>query len=705
MSDVSYVPIGIAPPAMPNQYLFYYDAKEKSNQSKPLFLSDEEEKNRRRDYEELKGMKEHHRQQHPAWEKAGNFYNIIQSGQGHDDISRFAVGLSRTIIDTGIAMINEGEPEGSFKPIGPGDRKISVLWDALTKHTLNKCNWRAHQKLWTTDLHIFGSSPLEAYINPVVRRPNESPELFMIRLAKTPRVGLRHRSIWYTYRNANVIDPDDVPSGAWEETITHADWVVRFAGRKDILNVDKIPVASKYKLTTIANELENTLRIYCLPFGTKAEADYEQQPTDDELGVPVLNKPLTSHNPLGMVPMAFGIFNDQLTPDFKQHSLYGMGIPQLIEGMELIMEGLFNMTVDNMRLKNTVPVGYQPYQGQTDFPDLDNIGVLESGRVYGGTFSPTSLGIADLQSNTVLWEWINNMCIWLTGYNFQQLGGDTSNTAFEFAQRLKANSNRALGRLKGLENGPLDRAWTMLLANTLGQIRKDEWENITETQAQDIAELIKNGGASTDDYTFDGGQVKSKRFVEYFEVPDFNISENFSSSKKRKLDSKRADNTLEMREEKGATSLAPAVAEYLFPNGDIAQMMAFTVDVISKTMLGDLRVKDTDAINNALTKGMELMQAVPEITSKMMFELWKQDAETAGLDVDRVIEKAEDSEILTKVKDIVSGMENIASTPTDNAQAMAPTMAVPAGASPAPTQSGPGSTTPQPNPVLQQIAG
>jgi len=634
---------------------FYYEAKKNAKNVPAIYLEEHEEEQRRNDYEEIKGMKEHHKDQHSSWSKAGNFYNIVQNGEGSDEMSRYAVGLSRTIIDAGISMMNEGEPEGAFKPIGPSDRKISVLWDALVKHQLKKSNWAAHQKLFTTDLHIFGSSALEAFVNPIHRRPNEEAGLFLIRLATEPRVGLRHRSIWTTYRNPNVNDPDDVPSCAWEEFITRADWVTRYANRPDF-DTKQVAVASKYKLTHICNELENTHRIYCLPYGTMAEATYEVQPSGDEIGYPVYDKRLTKLNPLGKCPMSFGIFGDQLTSDYKQHSLYGMGIPQLISGMEMLMEGLFNMTVDNMRLKNTVPVGYTPYQGSSDFPDFDNV-ILESGRVYPGTFNPTSLGIADLQSNTVMWEWINNLCIWITGYNFQQIGGDTSKTAYEFRQRLKANSNRAASRLKGLENGPLKRSWALLLANSLSQVTKDEWEDVTETQAKDFAELIKSGESATNDYKFENGKIKGKKFIEYFPVEDYEINENFKHSKKRKLDTKSTDNTLEFAPKKGATSMAPSTPEYLFPKGEIAHMLAFTTEVVSKTMLGDLRVQDSQAIDRALQSGVNLMQAVPGITPELIFSLWKQQSEDAGLDIDSALDGKNERPLLTKAKEIQKMLE------------------------------------------------
>lgn len=682
-------------------YPTYYEAKKETSAS-VIYLTDEEEENRKNDYQEMLGMKDHHKDHHDNWRKAGNFYNVVQGGQGNDDVSRFAIGLSRTIIDTGISMVNEGEPEGDFSPLAPSDRKTNVLLNSLTKHSLNKSNWRAHQKLFTTDLHIFGASCLEAFVDPVVRRPNEEAGLFFIRLAKTARTGLRHRSIWYTFRNANVNDPDEVPSGAYEEVITYSYWKGKYAARKDLLETAKqLPVASKYKLTHVFNDLENTYRLYCLPFGTMAEAQFEEQPAGDELGVPVIEKKLTDLNPLGMCPLSFGTFNDQLTNDYKQHSLYGMGIPQLVEGMEMIMEGLFNMTVDNMRLKNTVPVGYQPYSGQTNMPDIDSIGYMDSGRIFHGRFEPMSLGIADLQSNTVLWEWINNICIWLTGYNFQQLGGDTSKTAYEFSQRLKANSNRALSRLKGLENGALKRSWTMLLANTLSQVSQDEWEQVTDTQAKEIIDLLNSGEASTDDYKFENGKVKSKRYVEYFDVPDYEIEEDFTGSKKRVFSRKGTKNTLKMSPKKGIVSKVPAVPELLFPSGDIAQMLAFTTVVDSKQMLGDLRVQDNVAIQEALASGASLMQIVPEITPELLFSLWKQQAENAGLEIDDMGNRQDKPKELLSIEKALEQMEILQSTPAQDvglAQAQTQGMAVP-------TAGAGVQGTPQPPPVLSRFGG
>jgi len=285
----------------------------------------------------------------------------------------------------------------------------------------------------------------------------------------------------------------------------------------------------------------------------------------------------------------------------------------------------------------------------------------------------------------VLWEWINNLCIWITGYNFQQIGGDTSKTAYEFQQRLKANSQRASSRLKGLENGALKRSFHMLLANSLSQIRSEEWDTITDTKASEIAELLKIGKVSSSDYEVIGGKVARKKFVEYFPVKDHIINEKFSQSQKRTLSQDSAKNTIEFSAKKGESSMVPAVAEYLFPNGDIASMLAFTTTVNSKSMLGDMKVTDQQAIEKALASGANLMQMVPSITPEMIYGLWKQSAEKAGLDVEAVSGAEEKSDMMKAAEQAMTGMEEIMGQPNPSATAplQAPLQAT--GSAPAPT--------------------
>ncbi len=293
--------------------------------------------------------------------------------------------------------------------------------------------------------------------------------------------------------------------------------------------------------------------------------------------------------------------------------------------------------------------------------------------------------MADIQGNTVIWEWINNLCIWITGYNFQQLGGDTSKTAYEFQQRLRANSQRAASRLQGLENGPLKRSWMLTLANSLQQVTQEEWNTVSATQAKDLAALLNSGAIATDDYKFENGQITSKRFVEYFPVDNYAVAENFKKSKKRKLDSNSASgNTLSFVEKKGETSLVAAVPAHLFPSGDIAQMLAFTVDMESKSMLGDLKVTDQTAINNWLTQAATLMPVVPQLTPDLMFALLKQSGEDAGLDIDAAVENRQDSPLLKAAKAALDKLQALKSSPPQNGLAQSPQQMASAPQIPAP---------------------
>jgi hypothetical protein len=100
------------------------------------------------------------------------------------------------------------------------------------------------------------------------------------------------------------------------------------------------------------------------------------------------------------------------------------------------------------------------------------------------------------------------------------------------------------------------------------------------------------------------------------------------------------------------------------------------------------------------------MGVVPQITPEVMFGLWKQQTEDAGLDLEAVQKGAEDSPALKKVKEIAEKMEQLQSTPPQNGLAQEQTagMAVSAGATGAPQGGGGPGAAPQPPAVLQRFA-
>lgn len=697
-------------------YPFYFAAKQDQN---PLVdLTEYEEQKRKEDYESINAQKEYHRTFHNDWKKGGALYNVIQEGSTDDRISNFYIGLSRMVIDTGIGMMTEGEPEFDFDPLGPADQKKVILWKALVKKILSDCNYKAHQEKWVTDMHVFGPAALEVYTQlPMRLRRHEHEdgriEEKLVRDFRRTKVGIRHRSIWHTYRNANIIDPDDVPTGGFTEDITRSQFVQNYMnvklpnGKPKYKNLDKVPVASHYRIEHCYDELQDAYRIYALPYGTTPEGAFEEAP-ENELGMPIFDKPLCIYrtkktidgkevtisngaNVPGMVPLCFGNFNDQLDADFKTHAVYGMGIPQLIDGPEAVMQAMFNMTVDNMRLKNTVVIGYEGSDGKSAM-DLDNL-MYYSGQFVDGKINPQSMGIADITSNQVMWEWLNNICIWVTGINFQQLGGDTSKTAFEFAQRIRANNQRAEKRIRSLENGPLKRAGMLLLSNALSEMTVEEWDDLSEGQVEEIAAKIESNDATAEDYQFEGGKPVRKRMMMDIPVEGHKFREDFKGkNKKRSLDYNSTDNTLiEDKDLPGEVSFVPAHEKYLLPSGDIESILRFGVRVDGKSMLGDQKAQDIQMYDKLLTGGVNLVTAglAPNLDLE---KIYLQEADFMGIDRRKITKDQDDaSPLITEGQKAVEELQATLTQPSNvqPVQAGMPAASAPVPSPQAPVPAGP----------------
>ena len=371
-----------------------------------------------------------------------------------------------------------------------------------------------------------------------------------------------------------------------------------------------------------------------------------------------------------MVPLCFGSFNDQLDKSLKTHAVYGMGIPQLIDGPEAVMQALFNMTIDNMRLKNTVPIAYKSFDGKTSL-DID-MGMMYSGMLVDGEISAQPLGTADVSSNGIMWEWINNICIWLTGINFQQLGGDSSKTAFEFAQRIRANNQRAEKRIRQLENGPLKRAGMLLLANGLSETTTEEWEDLTEMQVEDIAGRIGSKDVPAQDYEFNQGKPVKRRVHSYIPVKGHKFREDFKTPGqpgKRQLNYGKTNNTLIRDNDlEGDTSYVPATKEYLYPTGDIESILHFNVKVDGRRMLGDLKAQDMEMMDKIgayfTNRFMAFAQMPDQLPDVDMKKLDQEMLKFTNIDPEKVASSVSDgSAMLKEARSALDEIEALSTQP------------------------------------------
>lgn len=701
-------------------YPLLYEAKEK-NENIEIELTESEERYRRQDFDEIKAAKQYRKKYETEWLDGAKTFNLVQEGSTDDRISNIYIGIARMIIDQGIAMMTEGQPEFDFDPIGPSDHKKVILWKAAIKSILDQCNYKSHQDKFITDFHVFGTGVFEVYTERPFRllRYETTPGSFTEKVARDFRktkVGVRHVSPFSVWRNPNVSDPDDVPSGGKEEILTYNQFVQNYANvyyedengtvQPKYKNIKKAlsHTASHFKVTRQENEIGDAVRVYALPFGTNIEGEAMNIP-EFELGYPIFDKPLkikrvkkgdgsyrsSGLNVLGQTTLCFGANNGQYDKSFKTHALYGLGIPKMIEGPDTAIQAFLNMTFDNMRLANTLALSYKPYDGKTHL-DLDSR-TFYSGDFIDGDLVSTPFGQARLSENKAMYEWLNELCIFLTGVNFQQIAGDTSKTAFEFAQRIRSNNMRSEKRLRTLENGCLKRMATLLLANVLSEMTVEEWEDMTEEEAEAIAERISKNEAAGEDYKLADSPPK-KRIHFYIPVEGRKFREDFSTTKKRKLDYSATDNTLiEDPNMEGNVSYVPMDERYFFPENDIESIMRFNARVSGKRMLGDLKAQDMEMMQ----KGIGIIQSVamifPEVLPKIdPMKLISNAVRPSGMEEkDYVKQEGEPSKLQQMAKQAQSSIDS----PPINAAALPP--ALPQvnpqglGANPSPTVSPPAS--------------
>lgn len=627
---------------------------------------------------------------------------MIQEGTSEDSISNFTLGLARMITDTGISMMTEGQPEFDFSPLGPSDNKKIILWKSLIKMLLSRCNYLSHQEKFITDFHVFGTGVFEVYTQLPYRTKryevNGKIEEKLVRDFRRTKVGVRHVSPWSCWRNPNVSDPDDVPTSGKEEILTYNQFIQNYANVKIIgedgqvknkfKNCDKIGSGTHVKVTHVHDEIQDAFRMYAIAYGTEVDA-FSTTPPED-FGVPIFDKPLSitrekghssGANVQGMSPLCFGVNNSQYDSNYKTHALYGMGIPQLIEGPDDILTTLFNMDIDNARLANTPLISYEPRDGKS-YLGAD-YGPRYAGDYVDGKIDVQYLAQSRFGDNSMRYQFINNLCIWLTGINFQQLGGDSSKTAFEFAQRIRANNQRAEKRIRTLEQGCLKRMASLLLSNALSELTVDEWEDLTEEQVKSISKRIESNDVTGEDYNL---EKKQRRAIMYIPVKGRKFVEDFKSPgqpKKRQLDSNKTNNTLiEDNSIDGSICYVPLVGEYVYPTEYIETGMLPDVIVDGKRMLGDLKVQDMEVAEKGVRLGLEIAARDPELAKDL--DLKKQYTEImkiGGIDENKLFKSQENgSEVSEDLKKLSEELLMLSSTQPQNA-------AIPA--------THPSSTTPQ----------
>jgi hypothetical protein len=293
------------------------------------------------------------------------------------------------------------------------------------------------------------------------------------------------------------------------------------------------------------------------------------------------------------------------------HSAYGMGLPQRLEGEDIALQTIFNQNLDNSRWAGTVALNYKGNQADS-YMDLD-ANRLYGGELIDGEITPMPLGIQRVNDYSAMKDSIEQDNIVASGINFKQIVGDTSKTAYEFAQRIKQSTRSSEQRLQRLENEVFSPMGSLLLANALTTLTVNEYEDMTEDGVAAAKAAIKTGVKTAYDYEDLTGQKPRRRKINWLPMKGEKIKETFVRTKKRKLDY-NADvlndpNTLVHDSSMNVeTSWVPIVQEYVYPLEYIEQGLMPDCIVDSKRMLGDMKAQDVQNWQSAANFIMQLVQ-------------------------------------------------------------------------------------------------
>lgn len=638
-------------------------------------------------------------------------YNVVQTMKPDDEISRIFVGATRTQIDRGIEQMTEGEPDFSFEPFGPSDHMKTIIWKHMMRMILSQCQYRMHQETFFRDYFVMGSGVFEVFIDypqRTIRVPNENMpggyEQVVVRDNRRPKVGIRAINPLNCWRNPNIDNPTQVPTCLKRRVITWNQFAQECGrcfdeeGKPVYINLEKLAKGTHVCLYEYQDELRDVVRRYARSFGNESDGMAKNCPAPESgLGILIYDKTLKIHektkdgivlrstglNIPGLCTLRWGTFFDAYDKSYDgNHSVYGMGLPQRLEGEDTALQTIFNMNIDNYRWSQTVALNYEGSQADS-YMDVD-ANRLYGGELIDGTITPQPLGIARINDYQAMKQSLDEDRITASGINHQQIVGDTSNTAFEFAQRIRQSNRSSEQRLTRLEHEVFKPAGSLCLANALTVLTVKDYEAMTEEDVKAAKESIKSGKRPASDYRELDNEKRERRSLHYIPLKGEKLREDFSKTKKRKLNYNETDNTLIIdREMKVETSYIPMVEEYVYPESYIESGILPDCIVDSKRMLGDLKAQDVKNFQAATSFLLQVMQLEMQTKGKTTTDIEKLKTEIlkfAEIDPKTILNTDEESsQMLSTVKDMISQMEKMSQqpTPSQNAQVPAPIPAVP----------------------------
>jgi len=478
------------------------------------------------DERDIQQMVEYRSKFMPDWDKAIRAWNLLAEPINDPNVSNVLFPLARMLATASLTAMSKGRPGFKPKPGGPSDfKKVDLLWNPAIDAVLSECNFDNQQDFFLTDWEITGTGIYEVYTETPTRTlrvlkkdsPEDKPEYDekITRDFTRPRLGVRYRTPYECGISPFARTADEAPSCYWQESMSREQFVQNYArvkltdGKYKYMNTEHVEPG---KIAAVG--IDGTLEFRESEYKGVIVVRYQNKIQDVDRqwanGVLIYDKPLKKDrftnlggaNALGETSLCWGTNWHQHDKNNRTHSLYGMGDPHLIKGLDAIYQAFSNMTIDNWVRANSNVLSFKSFNGmpganqQLTMKDMySNLQLLNGGEVIS---SP--LGQVSLANYGWMKDFLENTAIYLGRSNFKQLVGDTSSTAYELFQKVQANNEGFLYRLKKLENGCYKKLGRLVLSGVMSELTVADYEDLTEEQVEEVVQLIKDNKTSGDDY-------------------------------------------------------------------------------------------------------------------------------------------------------------------------------------------------------------
>lgn len=537
--DTLFTSEGELRPRMP-EYKFLQELEQ--HVFEPWNPSPEELKAKNQDEEIMNDSLEKRAIEEGNWNWAAGRWNLLNEPVDDPRISNILLPFIRMIGSTQISTLSKAHRKNKYKPRQRSDDEKAILWQAADDHIDNATAMQRELDDFYTNFVVLGNAGLEDYVHlpHINKRYKENGEWKhkAVRDFSRPRIGTRSRTPWEFGFWTNTSDPNEHTPIFFRDYYSYNHFIQEFAnvylpnGKPKYINCNHVkPGADAFIVD------DNQIDYEPMDHNGVSVITF-QDPIRDICrkyanGVLILDIALHEYNRIQKTTLAIATNNHKYEKNLRVPSCYGYGETHLLKGLDALYQAIGNLNIDNYKLANTNLIAIRNQNGASAIDE--DFDYLSGVRVEGDVIvSP--MGTVRLGDYGAFKEMIDQWAIWTTKVNFQQLVGDTSKTAFELQQRIRASNEGSEYKMQRLASGCFRKHALNRLSFIMSDMTVEEYMDLEEAEIPMVQDLIKSNKVPKEDYQYKDGKPVKRVMREKVMVKNRDIEEKYENGK-RSIDS------------------------------------------------------------------------------------------------------------------------------------------------------------------------